>query len=123
LIKNKKNLLNLGFYNHRPQLLVTFDANSHFLKIKQAMVYVVEAAEGTGRRARLESIKIALKTGTCGDKKIGLDAVMTGFFPADKPQYVFAFRLEHAGKAEWRGAQLVKQFLTEFYQLSGEKQR
>jgi cell division protein FtsI/penicillin-binding protein 2 len=58
---------------------------------------------------------VALKTGTAGNKKLGLDAILTGFFPADKPEYAFAFRLERAGKAEWRGALFLKDFLTAFY--------
>lgn len=115
LIKNKKNLLKVAFYNHTGRLNNLFKANTIFLKIKNAMKLVVEAPGGTGKRARVDFINLALKTGTAGDKKSGLDAILTGFFPADNPQYAFAFRLARAGKAEWRGALFLKDFLTAFY--------
>ncbi len=115
LIKNKENLLNLAFYNHTGQLLEVLKASTLFLKIRNAMILTVEAPNGTGKRARVDFVKVALKTGTAGDKKLGLDTILTGFFPADKPRYAFAFRLERAGKAEWRGALFLKDFLTAFY--------
>jgi len=115
LIKNKKNLLNIAFYNHTGQLIEVLKAGTLFLKLRNAMRLVVEAPNGTGKRARVDFVKVALKTGTAGNKKLGLDAILTGFFPADKPQYAFAFRLERAGKAEWRGALFLKDFLTAFY--------
>jgi hypothetical protein len=115
LIKNKKNLFNIAFYNHTGQLLEVIKAGTIFLKLRDAMKLVVEAPNGTGKRARVDFVKVALKTGTAGNKKLGLDAILTGFFPADKPQYAFAFRLERAGKAEWRGALFLKDFLTAFY--------
>jgi hypothetical protein len=115
LIKNKKNLLNIAFYNHTGQLIEVFKAGTTFLKLRNAMKLVVEAPHGTGKRARVDFTKVALKTGTAGNKKLGLDAILTGFFPADKPQYAFAFRLERVGKAEWRGALFLKDFLIAFY--------
>jgi hypothetical protein len=115
LIKNKNNLLNMAFYNHTGQLMEVLKAGTIFFKLRNAMELVVEAPNGTGKRARVDFVKVALKTGTAGNKKLGLDAILTGFFPADKPQYAFAFRLERAGKAEWRGALFLKDFLTAFY--------
>lgn len=115
LVKNKKNLLKIGFYNHSPQLREGLKENFVFHKIKEAMIRVVDAHNGTGRRARSDKFAIALKTGTAGDKKVGLDAVLAGFFPADKPEYAFAFRLERAGKAEWKGALFLKDFLNDFF--------
>ncbi|UCH93783.1 MAG: hypothetical protein JSV88_26430 [Candidatus Aminicenantes bacterium] len=116
LIQNKKNLLNIAFYNHVPQLIDIIKANTIFFKIKNAMRLVVEAPNGTGKRARVDVVSVALKTGTAGNKKLGLDAILTGFFPAHKPQYAFAFRLERAGKAEWIGTLFLKNFLTALYQ-------
>lgn len=116
LIMNKKNLLDLGFYNHNLRLIDIFKENTIFFKIKSAMAQVVEGPGGTGRRSKVDFVKVALKTGTAGDKKLGLDAVLTGFFPVDKPQYAFAFRLERGGRAEWNGARFLKNFLTVFYQ-------
>lgn len=123
LIKNKKNLLNIAYYNHTGQLMEVLKAGTIFLKLRNAMKLVVEAPNGTGKRARVDFVKVALKTGTAGNKKLGLDAILTGFFPADKPQYAFAFRLERAGKAEWRGALFLKDFLTTFYHDNNRQQR
>ncbi len=115
LIKNKKNLLNLAYYNHPSQLLRVFNDNTAFLKIKNAMVRVVEGKNGTGKRAKSEVVRVGLKTGTAGQKERGLDAVLTGFFPVEKPQYAFAFRLEQVGKAELKGAYFLRDFLNAFY--------
>jgi hypothetical protein len=115
LVKNKKNLLNLAYYKHPSQLLRVFDDSAAFLKIKNAMVRVVEDKNGTGKRAKSEFVRVGLKTGTAGERKRGLDAVLTGFFPVEKPQYAFAFRLEHVGKAELKGAYFLRDFLTAFY--------
>ncbi|MGE5343898.1 MAG: penicillin-binding transpeptidase domain-containing protein [Candidatus Omnitrophota bacterium] len=112
LIKSKKNLLNISFYNHSSGPLKGSSDNVIFDKIKNAMIAVVEHPNGTGRRAKSDSLKIAMKTGTSGDKKGGLDSVLTGFFPAEKPRYTFAFRLEGAGKAELKGALFLKDFLS-----------
>ncbi|MCP5048444.1 MAG: hypothetical protein GY940_14840 [bacterium] len=116
MIKNKKNLLNIGYYNHESRLLTVLKDNIAFSRVKNAMVYVVESPEGTGRRSRVDGVQVALKTGTAGSKKAGLDAVLAGFFPAAKPQYAFAFHLQRSGKAEWKGARFLKDFLTAFHQ-------
>ncbi|MCP4218775.1 MAG: hypothetical protein GY765_29355 [bacterium] len=115
LLKNTKNLLNLGYYNHKPRLLELIKDNTSFLKVKNAMISVVEDKRGTGRRSLVDYMRVALKTGTAGSKKRGYDAVLTGFFPTDKSEYAFAFRLEGAGKAELKGARLLKNFLNAFY--------
>jgi hypothetical protein len=115
LIKNKKNLLNIGFYNHDPQLIQVTGDNTVLIKIKNAMEDAVLHPRGTGRRTKVDFVNAAVKTGTAGDKKKGLDAVITGFFPGEKPRYAFAFRLERGGKAEWRGALFLKDFLKVFY--------
>ena len=111
LIQNIKNLLELGFYNHKPEIQKIFKNTSLFPEITQAMVGVIADKNGTGRRSQVDFIQAAIKTGTAGNKKQGLDAILFGFFPAQKPQYAFAFRLENAGKAEFKGAYFLKQFL------------
>jgi hypothetical protein len=111
LINNIKNILNLGYYNHSPELLHVFRNSPNYLKISQAMVDVVENRHGTGWHSRLQSLKAAIKTGTAGDKKSGLNAIIIGFFPAEKPEFAFAFILEGAGTAMFKGANLLKDFL------------
>ena len=46
---------------------------------------------------------LAVKTGSSTDGRGGFDALVIGFFPAEKPRYAFAFRLEGAGRAELNG--------------------
>ncbi len=116
LIKNKKNLLNLAYYNHLAQLLTVFNDNASFLKVKNAMIRVVEDKNGTGKRSKVDFVRVGLKTGTAGSKKKGLDAILIGFFPAEKPEYAFGFRLERVGRAELKGAYFSRDFLTAFYQ-------
>lgn len=115
LIKNIKNVLKLGFYNHKPKKIEISSDYSIFQNIKEAMIDVVEDKKGTGRRSKVDFVKVALKTGTSGERKFGFDSVLIGFFPADKPQYAFAFRLERAGNAELKGAYFLKDFLNSFY--------
>jgi len=111
LIKNIKNILDLGFYNHVPVSRKIFNDSTIFPRIIQAMVRVIEDKNGTGRRSKVEFVQAAIKTGTAGNKKEGLDAILFGFYPVQKPQYAFALRLENAGKAEYKGAFFLKQFL------------
>jgi membrane carboxypeptidase/penicillin-binding protein len=115
LIKNEKNLLNLAYYNHPGKLLTILSDTAAFAKIKNAMIRVVEDKEGTGARAKVDFVRVALKTGTSGNAKLGLDAILSGFFPAEKPQYAFGFRLQGVGKAEVKGAMFLKDFLISFY--------
>ncbi len=111
IIDNIKNVLNLGFYRHQSKIIkVHKDSPAHH-RTKQAMIAVQEDEHGTGRRAKVDFMLTALKTGTAGNKKLGLDSILMGFFPADKPQYAFAFRLKGAGKAQLEGAYFLKRFL------------
>ena len=115
VIKNVRNLLDLGFFNHDPKIIKTFKNSTDFIKIKEAMIEVVEMKRGTGRRSRVDFMRTAVKTGSAGDSKKGLDAILLGFFPARKPVYAFAFRLERAGRADLKGARFLKQFLISLY--------
>lgn len=115
LIKNEKNLLNLAYYHHAAELLTVAADTAVFAKIKNAMIRVVEDKNGTGERSRVDFVRVALKTGTSGKKERGLDAILSGFFPAEKPQYAFGFRLQGVGKAELKGALFLKEFLISFY--------
>jgi peptidoglycan glycosyltransferase len=80
--------------------------------IAQAMEAVVTFPKGTGRRAAMEGLPFAMKTGTAGQRQSGLNAVVFGYAPLVDPQVAFAFVAEHAGKAELEGARIVKDFLS-----------
>lgn len=116
LIDDAKNILGLGFYRHstRPVRVLADDLN--FMRVKKAMVEVVENESGTGYRARSETVRLAIKTGTTGSSRQGLDAVIIGFFPVEQPRYAFAFRLQGAGLAELNGAFFLRDLLKSLYQ-------
>ena len=115
IIMSNQNIFRLGYYNHTPAYKTVFLNNKYFEEIKTGMREVTIDPEGTGRRAEVNFVDIGLKTGTAGNKSKGLDSVLTGFFPFEKPRYSFAFRLEHGGKAEYNGALFLKRFLKSFY--------
>lgn len=116
LIDDAKNILGLGFYSHsaRPVRVLADDLN--FMRVKKAMVDVVENESGTGYRARSEAVGLAIKTGTTGNSRQGLDTVIIGFFPAEQPRYAFAFRLQGAGLAEFNGALFLRDLVNSLYQ-------
>jgi len=115
LIDGAKNILGLGFYRHdsRPLRLLADDLN--FLRVQKAMAAVVEDEEGTGRRLRGSAIRLAIKTGTAPNAVAGLDAIIIGFFPYEKPRYAFAFRLEGGGRAEVNGTFFLRDLLKVLY--------
>jgi hypothetical protein len=115
LLDDAKNILGLGFYRHesRPRRLLADDLN--FLRVKKAMAAVVEDEKGTGRRARSQTVRLAVKTGTAGSRAGGLDAVLVGFFPFEKPRYAFAFRLEGGGRSDINGALFLQELLHVLY--------
>jgi len=115
IIKNQKNLLKIAFYNNKKSEIKIYNKNPNFLLIRKAMQEVVNNNRGTGRRARVDFVNIAIKTGTAGNKKNGLDSIIMGFFPSDNPEYAFAFWLNGAGKAEFKGAYFLKDFLKSLY--------
>lgn len=113
LIKNIKNVLQLGFYNHSAKVIsVSQKDSTHYIKLKEAMSQVVADRRGTGYRGKVDFLQVAAKTGTAGNKKDGFDAVLMGFFPARQARYSFAFRLERGGKAQVEGAAFLKKFIS-----------
>ena len=77
-----------------------------------AMIAVATSERGTGRRAPVEGMTIALKTGTAGSKANGkLQALILAFAPADHPKIAFGIIAEDAGPAEFAGAKIAHDFL------------
>ena len=79
-------------------------------RLVEAMKVVVLHEEGTGRRAQIDGLSLALKTGTAGNRAEGLDAIMIGLAPAESPAFAIGLMASHAGKAEYEGARIVKAF-------------
>jgi penicillin-binding protein A len=76
-----------------------------------AMQAVVNDPRGSGRRAKVEGVSLAMKTGTAGDKKSGLEAVIMAFAPVESPKIAFGVIAEDAGPAELAGAKIAHDFV------------
>ncbi|MGD9855789.1 MAG: peptidoglycan D,D-transpeptidase FtsI family protein [Planctomycetaceae bacterium] len=81
-------------------------------RVREAMTQVVQSPHGTGRRAAVEGITIAGKTGTAevGGGKPD-HAWFVGFVPAEAPRYAFAIVLEHGGSGGSTSAPMAKAFI------------
>ncbi len=79
--------------------------------IVHAMQAVVSDPKGTGRRALVPGISLAIKTGTAGERKSGLEAVILAFAPVESPKIAFGVIAEDAGPAEFAGAKIAHDFL------------
>ncbi|HEV2722565.1 MAG TPA: penicillin-binding transpeptidase domain-containing protein [Thermoanaerobaculia bacterium] len=76
-----------------------------------AMQAVVTEPRGTGRRAPVPGLTMAMKTGTAGERKAGLEALIMAFAPAEQPRIAFGIIAENAGPAELAGAKIAHDFL------------
>ena len=85
------------------------------LAAAETMVHAMEAvateAKGTGRRAPVAGISLAMKTGTAGERKSGLEALILAFAPVQSPKIAFGVIAEDAGPAEFAGAKIAHEFL------------
>ncbi|HEV7923141.1 MAG TPA: penicillin-binding transpeptidase domain-containing protein [Thermoanaerobaculia bacterium] len=79
----------------------------------RAMVAVSSDPKGTGRRAQIPGLTIAMKTGTAGERTPGsnLESLIVAFAPAEKPAIAFGMIAEDAGPAEYAGAKIAHDFL------------
>ncbi len=114
LIKNIKSITNIGAYNHNDLQIQNINAPLIFNKIANAMIRVIKDKNGTGKNSFVDFVNMALKTGTAGKKK-PYNAILTGFFPSNRPKYAFAFILEHSGPSKNKGAKFLKDFIKDFY--------
>ena len=80
-------------------------------RVIAAMQAVASSPRGTGRRAPVEGITMAMKTGTAGERKSGLEALIMAFAPIDSPKIAFGIIAEDAGPAEYAGAKIAHDFL------------
>jgi peptidoglycan glycosyltransferase len=79
--------------------------------IINAMKAVATDANGTGHRASVDGISLAMKTGTAGERKNGLEALILAFAPVESPRIAFGVIAEDAGPAEFAGAKIAHDFL------------
>lgn len=112
LLQNRKSILGdeipIVLQQREPTRVASPEAIAHTV---QAMRAVVTHPAGTGRRAAIEGLDFAMKTGTAGDRATGFEAVIIAIAPADNPRIAFALIAEDVGKAEIEGAAVTRAFL------------
>jgi hypothetical protein len=114
LIASGSTLLGLVISRPLPPKLEIHPRSIHYMTLQQSMAMAVDHAQGTARRAQNSHLTLSAKTGTAGDSRQGLDAVLIAYFPRQNPRYALAFRLEHGGKAEYNGALFLNHYLSSF---------
>jgi membrane peptidoglycan carboxypeptidase len=110
-IKNYRNVIGISSSESSPVPFRRFMTQQTAAVLTRAMQEVVLNPEGTGRRALIPNLAIAMKTGTAGEGALGYTPFIIGFAPVNKPKVAFAVVVEHAGKAEFEGARITKLFL------------
>ena len=95
----------------------------HIAAIREGMRDVVNASDGSGRRARLPYVTVAGKTGTAEYGIKGAGRKMTwfiGFAPYDSPRYAFAMLVEDGASGGSTVAPKAKRMLDQiFRQVEG----
>ena len=76
-----------------------------------AMRAVVTREHGTGRRAAIDGLTLAMKTGTAGKRENGYHALVMAFAPIEKPKIAFALIAEESGPSEFTAAKMTHDFL------------
>ncbi len=105
-------------------------------RVKKALSGVVNEERGTGRRARIENIKVGGKTGTAqvitlekfkGVKKIEDipykyrdHAWFVAFAPVDDPKIAVSVVAEHSGHGGSQAAPVARQVIESFFELRGK---
>src|SRR4029077_11920871 len=70
---------------------------------------------GTGHGAQVDGLSLAMKTGTAGERKNGLEALIMAFAPVERPKIAFAIIAEDAGPAEVAGARIAHDVLVRIF--------
>jgi penicillin-binding protein 2 len=98
--------------------------------ISGAMAGVVNQQNGTAKRARLENIEVAGKTGTAQvvaldsikikNKKYEHHAWFTSFAPANSPEIAVTVLVEHGGKGGAVASPIAKRVLESYFKLDSQ---
>lgn len=81
-------------------------------RVIEAMQAVVSRPTGTGRRAAVEGMTLAMKTGTAGHEANGFNSLIMGFAPVEEPKIAFAIIAEDAGPAEFAASRIAHDFVS-----------
>ena len=111
LIKGRRSLLGEEMPMPKREASARIVPREHAERMAQSMVAVVVRPKGTGRRAPITGVPLAMKTGTAGKREDGYHATIIAFAPIDQPRIAFAVVAEDSGPAEFAGAKIVHDFL------------
>lgn len=113
LLRARRSILGEVTQGPPPQAQSRIASTEAARRMVGAMVAVVNRPKGTGRRADLEGVPLALKTGTAGKRENGYQAVIIAFSPVDSPKIAFGIIAEDAGPAEFAGARIAHDFMAQ----------
>ena len=111
LLRQRRTIVGYLIPSPAPAAAVRLGSAAAAQRIVQAMVAVANDPRGTGRRVTVEGVSVAIKTGTAGDRKSGLEALILAFAPVESPKIAFGIIAEDAGPAEFAGARIAHDFL------------
>lgn len=80
--------------------------------VRKGMWRVVNDADGTGNRAKIEGLDIAAKTATVQTGRAATHAWITGFLPYRNPKLAFVVFLEYGGRGGVEAADLCRLFFS-----------
>ncbi|MFH1074949.1 MAG: penicillin-binding transpeptidase domain-containing protein [Candidatus Firestonebacteria bacterium] len=113
LVKNIKNIKGEVIYQNNPVVLKNTIKKETAEAIKKLMIDAV--VNGLGKKAKVDGVTIAGKTGTARSSRKGLDGLFIFFAPAENPEIAAAIICETGGKgmdiAAPKAKQLVQQIL------------
>jgi cell division protein FtsI/penicillin-binding protein 2 len=91
--------------------------------LRQAMVAVVEAQNGTGKLARIEGIEVAGKTGTSQNPHGEDHSCFIAYAPADDPQIALAVIAENAGGGGAIAAPMAREIIKAYLRIEDPPQQ
>jgi penicillin-binding protein 2 len=107
----------------------------HLARVRRALVGVVQGPRGTGRRARVEGVEVAGKTGTAQVVRLevseGLEdheipirnrdhALFAAFAPAEDAEIAVAVIVEHGGHGGSTAGPIAQRVLARYFELKNE---
>jgi penicillin-binding protein A len=113
LLRERRSILGEVIAVGPPQGKTQIASDAAAQRIIAAMQQVITNPRGTGRRAEIAGLNVAMKTGTAGQRRGGLEALIMAFAPVDSPKIAFGIIAEDAGPAEFAGAKIARDFLEE----------
>lgn len=112
LIRGRQSILGERAGETAPLRSIVVASEQTVLRLIPSLRAVVEHPRGTGRRAEIAGLPMAMKTGTAGKAAGGYNALIMAFAPAGSPRIAIGMIAEDSGPAEFAGAKVARDFFT-----------